>query len=167
MFVIFPHFLAKQTEHKDKYDSRVSEEIGRSNGEGADGELEELEALGGALGLGVGGVGRVEGEDAVPRRGHGAGPLQRDGDEIGVGDVGLDLRERFLEVQLGHLLHAPFLVGFCAEAPSLRQQRKQSRHGWSAWSPLSSTPTEYSAQCCLCPKKCLIAKSHVRRRKRR
>jgi hypothetical protein len=142
LFVIFPHFLANQTEHKDKYDSRVSEELGVSNGEGADGELEELEALGGALGLGIGGVGRVEGEEAVPRRRHGAGPLQRHGDEVGVGDVGLDLRERFLEVRLGHLLHAPLLAGFCAKPASLRQPRKQSSHGWSL----------LSWQCCLCPK---------------
>jgi len=140
LFVIFPHFLAKQTEHKDKHDSRMSEELGGSNGERADGELEELEALGSALGLGVCSVGRVEWEDAVPRRGHGAGPLQWHGDEVGVGDVGLDLRERFLEVQLGHLLHAPFIVGFCAEAPSLRQQRKQSRHGWSPLSVLDRIP---------------------------
>lgn len=68
----------------------VSEDSGRVNGEGTDGELEELKAVGGVLGFGVCGVGRVEGKDTVPRRGHGTGPLQRHGDEVGVRDVGFD-----------------------------------------------------------------------------
>ncbi len=51
------------------------EGIPSSNGEGADGELEKLEAFGGVLGLGVSGVGGVEGEGTVPRGGHGACPL--------------------------------------------------------------------------------------------
>lgn len=38
------------------------------DGEGADGEVEELEAVGGAAGFGVGGLGSVERERAEPRR---------------------------------------------------------------------------------------------------
>lgn len=40
----------------------MSEEfVGAGDGEGADGEVEELESLGGAAGLGVGSLGGVEG----------------------------------------------------------------------------------------------------------
>lgn len=108
----------------------MSEELGRPNGEGADGELEKLKALGCPLGLRISSVGQVEWKDTVPGRGHRAGPLQRHGNEVGIGDVGLNLRESFLEVRLRHLFDAPFLVGFGAEEASL-QQIRQSRHGSS------------------------------------
>lgn len=100
----------------------VSEDLGGPKGEGADGELEKLKALGSALGLVVSGMERVEGEGAVPRRGHGAGPLQRHGDKVRLRDVGPDIRQRVVEVRLRHLLHTPFLVGFCAEAAFMHQQ---------------------------------------------
>lgn len=65
---------------------------GRSpDGKGADSELEDLEALSGELGLVVGGVGDVKRLWAVPRRHGSTGVLQRDGDAVGIGDVGLQL----------------------------------------------------------------------------
>lgn len=99
-----------------------SEFGGGGNGEGADGELEELEAVGGVSGLGVSGVGRVEGEDTVPWGGHGASSLQGHGNEVGLGDVGLEIRESVGEVGLGHLFYGlPFVggVGFLAEEAPL------------------------------------------------
>lgn len=99
-----------------------SEFGGGGNGEGADGELEELEAVGGVSRLGVSGVGRVEGEDTVPRGGHGASSLQGHGNEVGLGDVGLEIRESVGEVGLGHLFYGlPFVggVGFLAEEAPL------------------------------------------------
>ena len=44
-----------------------NEGVGVGDGKRADGELEELEAVGRAPGLEVGGFRRVEGEDTVPR----------------------------------------------------------------------------------------------------
>ena len=70
--------------------SRIGNDLGRPNGEGANGELKDLEFVGGEPGLGVGGLGRVEGENAVPRSGDGAGSLERYGNEIGLGDLGLE-----------------------------------------------------------------------------
>lgn len=90
----------------------MSEELGGPNGERADSELKELETLGGVLRLAVSRVGRVKGECPVPGDGNGAGPLHRHGDEVGLSDVGADLRERVLEVRLGHLFHAPLPGGF-------------------------------------------------------
>lgn len=45
---------------------REGDEFGALEAEGADGELEQLEGLGGELGLEVGGLGDVDGEDAAP-----------------------------------------------------------------------------------------------------
>lgn len=94
------------------------------DGERAEGELEKLEALGGGLGLGVGGLGGVEGQEAVPRRRERARLLQRHGHEVGAGDVGLDLLQGLREIGFGHLLHRPFLrdLAGAAEEASLQHR---------------------------------------------
>lgn len=68
----------------------VGDDLGSPNGERADGELKDLEFVGGEPGLGVGGLGGVEGQNAVPRGGEGARFLERDGHEVGLGDLGLE-----------------------------------------------------------------------------
>lgn len=65
-----------------------------ADGEGADCKLEELEGVGGELGLEVGDLRRVNGKDPPPRRGAIAGLLTRDGNEIGLLDVGPYLLQR-------------------------------------------------------------------------
>lgn len=57
--------------------SRMSNDFGCPNGERADGELEDLVALGDVLSLRVGRFGRVVGGDAVPGCGSGTGPPER------------------------------------------------------------------------------------------
>lgn len=71
----------------------MSNEVVRvGNGKGADGEVEELEALGGEPSLEVSGFVGVEWHDAVPRSRRGrARLLHRYGDEVGGRDVGLNL----------------------------------------------------------------------------
>lgn len=88
--------------------SRVGNDPGIHEGEGADGELEDLEPVGGEPGLGVSGLGSVEGQKAVPGSGEGAGFLERDSDEVGLGYLGLEGFEDFGEVGFGHLLYSPF-----------------------------------------------------------
>lgn len=69
--------------------SRIRNDLGRPHGERANGELKELEFFGGEPGLGVGGLGSVEGENAVPWSGDGASFLERYGHEVGLGDLRL------------------------------------------------------------------------------
>lgn len=71
----------------------MGSDFGARYRKGADGELEELEAFGGATDLEVSGFRRVEGGDSVPRSGERTGVLERNRDELGSGKVGLELLE--------------------------------------------------------------------------
>ena len=71
----------------------MGSDFGARDSEGADSKLENLEAFGGASGLEVGDFRSVEGGDAVPSGGERACILERNGDEVGRGEVGIDLLE--------------------------------------------------------------------------
>lgn len=86
---------------------RVGSDFGARDGEGADSELEELEAVGGSSGLEVGGFRAVKGGDAVPSGRERAGVLEGNGDEVGRGEVGVEVVEGVVEVGFCNLLYAP------------------------------------------------------------
>ena len=57
--------------------------FGARDGKGADCELEDLEAISGALGFEIGGFRCVEGGDTVPSGGERTGVLEGNSDEVG------------------------------------------------------------------------------------
>ena len=83
---------------KEEEDSRVGDDFGSPKGEGADGELKNLEPLGGVFVLEIGCLRSVDGQDSVPRRRVRTGSLQRHGDEVGAVDVVLDLIQCLREI---------------------------------------------------------------------
>lgn len=97
----------------------MSNELGITYTERTDSELKQLELLGGVLGLEIGRLGGVEGKDSLPRRRERAGILQRDGNEVRGGDVGLYLLQGLDEVGLRDLLHEPLFGKLGAETASL------------------------------------------------
>lgn len=110
---------------------RVRSELGGFESERAGGELEELEPLGGVLGLAIRRAGGVEGLGTVPGGTKRPRFLQRDGDEVRAGQVVLELFQGLGEIRLGHFLHCPFLRdigGGAKETPPY--QWRQSRHWW-------------------------------------
>ncbi|KAK8588480.1 hypothetical protein V6N13_087401 [Hibiscus sabdariffa] len=96
------HRINKKVEN-----SRVGSDFGARYGKGADGELEELEAFRGASSLEISGFRRVEGGNSIPRGGERAGVLEGNGDEVGRGEMGLELLEGVVEVGFCNLLYAP------------------------------------------------------------
>jgi len=106
----------------------VSKEfVGVGDGEGADCKVEDLEAVGGAAGLGVGGLGGVEGERAEPgRRRWRAGPGHGYRHIVGGRDVSLYLLQGLFEVGGSHLLHLPFRGRAEETTPQLKHRSHEN-----------------------------------------
>lgn len=93
----------------------MSDKLGFPDRKGAESELEDLKLLGGVLGLAIGGVGGVKGLKAVPRERRRTRLLERESDEVGGGDVAVQVPQAAMEVGFANLTNAP-LIGGTVEA---------------------------------------------------
>lgn len=102
---------------------RMRDELGIFDRERADRELENLIPLGGALGLEIRYLLRIDGEDFLPRGGVTAGFLHRHRHIIGIEYKGSDFCQSFCEVGLCDLLDGPLAAEEAAPVGGLKRIR--------------------------------------------
>jgi len=83
-------------------------------GKGAESQLKYLKSISRTLGFQVRSFSSVERQNPLPWRRERPSLLERDCDEIGTEDVGLDLFEYFFEIGPCYLLDSPFLADISA-----------------------------------------------------
>lgn len=88
----------------------VSSELGIVESKRTESKLKNLKSISRTLDFQVRSFSGVKGQNPLPWRRERPGFLERDCDEIGIEDMGLDLFEYLFEIRPCYLLDSPFLA---------------------------------------------------------